>query len=274
MSGSPLISYVVALDAEAQPIIRYYKLKRAHDIAPFAVYKNDDKQLVVCGIGKHNAMVATGYLAGLSTAGSRAWLNVGIAGGNVAGIGDMMLVNSILDQETGRCYYPSLCFDLELPQTKIVTLDKPDTDYQEGSLYDMEAAGFFAAASHFSTSELVHSCKIISDNSNQGVNEISKESVLALVESCIDKIDNVTQILINLANQIKPDQDAERTISLLVEKFHFTTSQQNTLRALIQNWVAINGKTGLSDLCLIEAKNSRQYLGALEDQIKSQPVNY
>ena len=274
MSECPLISYVVALDAEAQPIIRYYKLKRVHDIAPFAVYKNEDKQLIVCGIGKHNATVATGYLAGLSNTGSRAWLNVGIAGGNVAGLGDMMLANSILDQEAGRCYYPSLCFDLDFPQTKIITLNKPDTNYQEGALYDMEAAGFFAAASRFSTSELVHSCKIISDNSHQGVNDISKESVLALVESCVGKIDNVTQALINLVKQIKPDQDAEQAISLLVEKFHFTTSQQNTLRTLIQNWVAINGKTGLSDLCRIEAKNSRQYLDTLESQIKSQPVIY
>ena len=274
MTQSAQINIVVALDVEAQPLIHYYRLKRDHNINPFAVYKGDDKRLIVSGVGKRNAIVATGYLAGLSNANSQAWLNVGMAGGDVANFGDTVLANVIFDQETKRRYFPSLCFEVDLPQAEIVTINEPTVDYAEGVLYDMEAAGFFDAASHFSTSELIHCCKIISDNSEHEVGNITKESTLALIEDNLANIENVTKTLLSLLDQIKPDDRIGQAVAQLVKKYHFTTAQQNNLKVLVQSWVALNNAADFSVIHNLEAKNSKQYLKSLGDLIHSQSIVY
>lgn len=274
MSKSAQINFVIALDAEAQPLIHSFRLKRDHEIKPFAVYKNDNKQLIVSGIGKRNAMVATGYLAGLSNPGQQAWLNVGIAGGDVERFGYTVMANAILDQETKKRYYPSLCFDVDLPQAEIVTTNKPAVSYKEGVLYDMEAAGFFDAASHFSTAETIHCCKIISDNSDHGVDNITKESTLALIEANFEKIENVTKILLRSMGQISSDSRVEKALAQLMKKYHFTTSQQNALKILVQNWFALDKETDFSVIQHLEAKNSKHYLEALSNLLSSKPVSY
>lgn len=274
MSNSPKINFVVALDAEAQPLIHHFKLKRAHSIFPFPVYANSEMQLIVCGIGKLNAAIATGYLSGLMGAGSQAWINFGIAGGDAGDIGDILLANVILDQETNRRYYPSICFDVDLLQAQVITVNKPDTRYQEKSLYDLEAAGFFAAASHFSSSELIHSCKIISDNSLQGIEGVSKESVHSLVGSRVNEVEKLVQVILEAVSGIWPEEGITHTVSLLIKKYHFTSSQQNTLKLLVQNWTALNGAKDLSKLQQIEARNSRQYLEALNSEIAKAQISY
>lgn len=274
MSRSEQINFVVALDAEAQPLIHYYRLKRDHEIKPFPVYKSDNKLLIVSGIGKHNAMVATGYLAGLSNIGSQAWLNVGIAGGDVESLGDTVLAKAILDQETKKRYHPSVCFDVDLPQVEIITINEPTVIYKKGVLYDMEAAGFFDAASHFSTVELIHSCKIISDNSNHGVDGITKESTLALIETNFEKIEDMTRVLLNLLSQIKIAERVGQAISLLEKEYHFTTTQQNSLKVLVQNWIALDNEADFSVIQNLQAKNSKHYLEALSSLVSSQPVKY
>jgi len=274
MNGSAKINFVVALDAEAQPLIHYFRLKRMHRIFPFPVYKNEDIQLIVCGIGKQHAAVATGYLAGLTNRGLQAWINIGIAGGDAGKVGDVVLANTVLDQETKHCYHPSICFDVDIPQSKVITVNEPSTNYQENALYDLEAAGFFSASSHFSVLELTHSCKIISDNSDQGIEGISKESVLALVSSRIDEIDKLVKLLLEVVDSIWPDQGIAQAVSLLTEKYHFTSSQQNSLKLLVQNWTALNSDKDLSEIQTIAARNSREYLEALHNEIALKQISY
>ena len=54
------INFVVALSPEAQPLIRYYKLKRDRQITAFELYRNDNIQLIISGIGKYNTAIAAG----------------------------------------------------------------------------------------------------------------------------------------------------------------------------------------------------------------------
>jgi len=269
------INFVVALSSEAQPIIQHYKLKRVHKISAFEVYKNHNIQLIISGIGKYNVATATAYLAGLNQdLPIQVWLNAGIAGGQAANLGNTVLINAIKDEESGRNFYPSICFDIALPQVGIVTVNRPEEAYNSEFLYDMEAAGFFFAASRFSPSELVHCLKIVSDNKSQGIEHITKESTSKLVESVLPYLDNVIQSLLELSQQLAPNETIEQAISFLSEKYHFTTTQLNNLRIVLQNWVAINDDEDIFSMQFEDIRNANALIKMLEDKISISPVTY
>jgi len=275
MNDPVQINFVVALSAEALPVIKYFKLKRVHDISVFEVYRKDNVQLIISGIGKQNAAVAVGYLAGISETDSiQAWLNAGIAGGEAAKLGEAVLANVIRDEESGYTYYPSICFDTEITQTKIATINKPAENYRDDALYDMEASGYYAAASRFSPSELVHCCKIVSDNTDQGIDHINKESVTAMIDDQIDVIVKLGQELAKLGAQLVPEENIEKIFSSLTGQFHFTTTQKNRLKILLQNWFAICKHIDLSQISSESIKNASECLAALDRYVNNCQIRY
>ena len=275
MNSTVRLNYVVALSAEAHPLIGYYKLKRLHNISAFEVYENESVRLIVGGMGKANAAAATAYLAGLfNTRAPQVWINVGIAGGNAANLGDVVIVNAITDAETGKSYYPSICFDSSLPQTAIVTVSDPGTKYRQDSLFDMESAGFFVAANRFAPAELVHCCKIVSDNSDKSVDTINKTSVIEMVQAGLEKIDVVAQKAMELAKDIGANESVESIFKQISEKHHFSESQKHTLRLYLQNWLALMDDTNIQCDDLLGAKDAKSVLITLQKTLSSMPVSY
>ena len=275
MKTQAKVNFVVALAPEARPIIGFYKLKRVHSIFPFELYQNDNIQLIVCGMGKNNAAVATGYLAGLSNASSlQAWINIGIAGGDAGSLGEATLAKSISDSETNKRYYPSLCFNADIPAVEVTTVNEPTVNYQDGVLFDMEASGFYPSAVRFSTSELVHCCKIVSDNSEQSIHEISKESIVSLIENRMNEVDKLAKKLIESVDLISADNELESDFSQLINEYHFSESQKNLLKTLLQNWRAVSEHSFLSVIDTSEFKNSKELLKELKESIYSLPVTY
>lgn len=275
MTSTVKLNFVVALSAEAHPLIGYYKLRRLHNISAFEVYENENVRLIVSGMGKINAAVATAYLAGLVNTGApQVWLNVGIAGGNAASLGDLVMINSITDTETRKTYYPSICFDSSLPQTAIKTVSNPDVKYRQDTLFDMEAAGFFIAASRFAPVELVHCCKIISDNSDQAVDTVNKGAVIGMVQSALGKVELIAGKVMELAKDIESNMRVESTIRQFLEKYHFTESQKHTLRLYLQNWIALSDETDIDCGDLLKAKDARSVLNTLQQILNAMPVHY
>jgi hypothetical protein len=275
MKTQAKVNFVVALAPEARTIIRHYKLKRVHSVFPFELYKNDNIQLIVCGMGKNNAAVAAGYLAGLSgTNSSQAWINVGIAGGDVGSIGEIALAKSIADSETNKRYYPSLCFDSSIPAVEVTTVNEPTVKYKKGVLFDMEASGFYPSAVRFSTSELVQCCKIVSDNSEQSIHEISKESIVSLVENKISEIDEIAKKLIEGVALISINREIDNDFTQLANEYHFSEAQKNLLKTLLQNWHAVSEHSFLSEINANEFRNSKELLGKLKQSVCSLPLTY
>ena len=54
--------FVIALNAEAGPIIDLLKLKRSDDKHPYPLFSKEPYHLIVTGIGKSNARKATDFL--------------------------------------------------------------------------------------------------------------------------------------------------------------------------------------------------------------------
>jgi len=270
-----MINLIVALPEEARPIIHYYRLKRMHHLHAFPVYAGDHLRLIVCGIGNLAAATATGYLAGvLGSESVVAWLNIGIAGSQTFPVGAPVLAQQITDTSGQQHFYPGLCFEFPLKTAAIRTVSVPETDYRERVVYDMEAAGFYSAAMRFSTTELIHCVKIISDNNTSDISKLSGSRVVALVEQNMEAISGVVAKLLEKIAELNADRKGEEEINLINSRLALTVSQQAQLKTLIQNWFALTDMSPLDVVDIASVKTSKALLSELKLKLNELPVKY
>ncbi len=185
------VNLVVAHSLEAKALIEGFDLGEVEPRGEFRCYEN--KQcitLVISGMGVRNAANAVGWLQERQSPGFRAWLNLGIAGHPSAALGQGLLINRIEHRRSGECFWPPIP-NLGLPGCGLVTVDEPETTYEQDAAFDMEAAGFFAAAAGLTATDLVCVFKIVADNRENPVNEVNLERVPELFlqqESAIRKL--------------------------------------------------------------------------------------
>lgn len=227
--------FVVALPAEAKPLISHYRLKRRQAEAAFAIFDRDGISLTVSGIGKAATAAAVGYTHVLYGKRKQAvWLNVGVAGHRGAPVGSVWLGHKITDADSQRSWYPGICFRAHCGSAEIRTVARPETTYSADCLYDMEASSYVESASRFSTGELVHTIKVISDNRHTPVDAIDPVRVSGYVEGAIEIILHTKQALRRLAATCLVDPPGDS--SDWTERWHFTHQQQLELRELLRRW--------------------------------------
>lgn len=275
LANDTMLNFVVALSEEARPIIQQFRLKRLHSINAFPVYGNDEVRLIVSGIGKLAAATATGYLAGIDSAGkATAWLNVGVAGSKSLPVGQTVLAHQIIDAVSQQKFYPTIYFDTDCVTAVVNTVSLPESEYLGDYLYDMEAAGFYSAALRFSSTELIHDLKIVSDNDSFHVDNVSKSDVVNLIEQNMKDITQLAEVLLSGAALLDSMDSGKEVFATINEKFHFTVSQQAQLTTLLQNWFAITETSPLVNLDMDVIKNARMLLGELQKKIDELPLSY
>ncbi len=233
-----MIHFICALKCEAKILIRHYQLKHCADCEPFPLYLNLDKEisLTICGIGKINAAAATAFThAFLRSTKQDIWLNVGIAGHKNLDIGEIALAHKIIDK-TNHCRgYPQIIFDPPCLSLEIVSHNAPTTHYTD-SLFDMEAAGFYATACRFASSEFIHVIKIISDNEREPTKKISEAFVTTLIKNKLNIIEEIVASLRLLASDLdKPNQTSDY-YEQITEQWRFTHAQRILLKACLNRW--------------------------------------
>ncbi len=152
--NNTMINLLTALSGEARPLISALRLKRLNECRAFACYEGEYQHhpvhLVVSQPGILAAATATAWLQGYLNGLQSAWLNIGIAGHGYLPVGSGLLAHKITDRQQQQHWYPTLTFTPPCPTATVISADHPETAYREDALYDMEAAGFVAAASRFS----------------------------------------------------------------------------------------------------------------------------
>lgn len=268
-----MIRLVLALPAEARPLIEHFGLRRRTGKTAFPVYDNGDMSLIVSGVGKRNAAAAATYLHAASGAPrDSAWLNVGIAGSRMRALGEGMLAHSIKDAATKSCWYPPLVFEPPCETTAVLTLDRPASSYADACSVDMEAAGVHATACRFSTAELVHCFKIISDNEANPAQSVTAASAERLVAQRLDVIEAVVAELSQLAREITRLYAPPPELGRFLERWHFTVSERHKLRRLLQCWrLSAHGQQALTaELDALTAPG--EVLALLERRLQGLPV--
>lgn len=272
-----MIHILTALACEANPIIQHYHLRKSALAHSFPVYRNENISLIISGMGKFAAATAVGYLQALSNPAVNAelglsaphcWLNVGIAGHKTLELGTAVLAHRVSDAAEFQRFYPCFTFDLPCMSTNVVSVEQAETAYGLDAAYDMEALGFYAAASRFSSSELIHCLKIISDNQSTSHKHITKYvgeelvgNQLLVIESLLHEFDKIRR---SAAVKIVPPEEYQS----LTERFRFTVTQQNQLQRLLQRWHLLEHARVTERLPIQDFKNAKQVLLALESHLQ------
>lgn len=240
------VCLVVAFPAEAKPLIDHYGLKPVSQ-KPFPVYQKDSTWLIQSGLGKANAKSTVQFLfEHIGAEKDRSiWLNVGIAGHKMRSVGEGILAHKVIDDTTGRAWYPVLVGDLKVKTDTIRTVLEAERRYEHNAAYDMEASGFFEAASGHSTLELIHAYKVISDNPAHPIDGFSPKTAEQLIEKHVKKITEIVETLKQVAAEL-PDVTLPE-FHAFVSKWHFTETERHQLRkCLLQLKTVAPGKSAVT----------------------------
>ncbi|MGK5595373.1 MAG: hypothetical protein ACSNEK_08455 [Parachlamydiaceae bacterium] len=268
-----MLLLITALGCEAEPLIDHFGLQRKESMSRFSLFENETTMLAVCGVGKNKVATAIGYLYGLHPYRYHSWLNIGIAGHAEHEIGQGFCIQKLTDQSTKINYYPIFLDPPPAPTANLLTVDKPEKEFVHDSLCDMEGSSFFAAASHFSTVELIHSFKVISDNAKHSFEKLDKKMVSSLIGEQLGPISLLTTHLKTTASKLESiAQFQEQDLSLFFLHWHFTSTQKHLLKRILQKWQAIEPNKSIWDSTLDKLSKTASVLEYLEEKINSLPL--
>ena len=196
-----MIRLVVALPAEARPLIRRLGLSRDAG-ADRPTWRAQGIALVISGVGRRAAAAAVAGLAGEEPPGEAAWINVGVAGHRDLPLGEIVLAHKVVGGGDGGAWHPSPVFEPPCATATVTTVDRPETGYPGETVYDMEAAGFCAAAARLASAERIQVVKVISDNAAAPPDRLTAARVEELIEARLDTIVEIAEGTAALAGEL------------------------------------------------------------------------
>lgn len=191
-------------------------------------------------------------------------LNIGIAGHQNYAVGDIFLADKITNFDNNKNYYPPLIFSPCCPTATLTTFNKPQQTYPEFALCDMEASAFYETASRFSSSELIHCLKVISDNEAMPAFVIRPQQASDLIRNQLRAISEVLSELRKLQNLLKPQEYSE--FNQLVSQYHFSASEQVQLKKMLCRWRLIKGNEVI-DLVDKQVINGKEFLKKMRQHL-------
>jgi len=267
MPTESLITLVCALPSEARPLLEHYRLAQVNE-KPFRVFANAalSLRLVVSGIGVEACATAVGFCAGLQTnRPSDIWVNIGVAGHRDLDIGSVALGARIQRDGASKNWYPGFLFDTHIPVSEVVSFNEPVQDYPAGTLCDMEAAGFMAAASRVGNTDLIQVCKIVSDNASNSLANINREFVTRLVQQQIPAIETLLSALRGCSEAAADfDDDTARSIA---SQWHFSQTQRLRLSRDLRRVATLDSEQRWTPAALDKCRSGREVLSQLENEI-------
>lgn len=234
-----MLRFVVALEAEAKPLVERYRLALDGDVRGFKIFRRDAVALVVSGVGKTAAAAATSFLH-LAADGDRdaVWLNVGIAGHGTRTVGEAVLAHKVVDGASGRAWYPPLAFKPPCATDQVTTVDRPQLDLESPGAFEMEASGFVATAGRFASAELVHCLKIVSDGPSTDLESLTPRAVRRLVQDRLGVVEAVAEACGALSDELRRVDAEPPELDACLERWRFTVTERRELRRLLRRrWV-------------------------------------
>ena len=189
-SSTRQIRFVVAMPSEAKPINRHFGLIRDNKATEFSVYRNQGVALIISGIGSDISEQATRWLQQLLPE-PAIWINAGIAGHSHLPVGEPLLASEILHKPSGQQWQTRLPASPPCASAPLITCAEPETEYAQSALYDMEAAGFYRAASAAAPPQHIHCFKIVSDNPQSPVHSINREMITRLMNDQLHLLEDL-----------------------------------------------------------------------------------
>ncbi len=261
-----MIRIVTALAAEARPIVSRFRLQPDGD-GPFRLYRGDQVELVVSGIGSSAAAAAVGYLAGAGAGRASAWLNVGIGGHRDATLGTPRLANKIVAAGGARAWYPPAVFEPPCGEGAVQTVDGVESGFAGEAVYEMEAAGFYPAALRFATAEAIQVLKVVSDNRATGTEHLNGAKVEELIERNLPVIDGLVTELREIAEFLDRRSAPPPALAEIDQRWRFTVTQRRQLERLLRRLATLDPDRPVELDELAGAASSRAVLERLRSRL-------
>ena len=264
-----MIYITTALACEAKPLISHLRLKKLTEHVAFPCYRNDDVCLIVSGMGRVAMAAATAYIAASQVAPqeNNVWLNVGVAGHGDFGLGTAILADKVVEEGSDKTWYPLYVFSPELNTSTLKTVDRPQLNYLDDFAYDMEGSAFIETASRFTSFELIHLFKVISDNRDSGVAHIDKAYVAELIESKLSTLEGVISSLRSVQSVMDDGGRELEDYECLLSAVTFSFSQQQQLRRLLQRYYSFDGDRAVAEQLMGEFSSAKRILKELEQRV-------
>jgi len=272
------ICLITALPAETRPWLDCLKL-RQQDASPLRLFGSDEYLLLQTGMGKLAAAASVGAL--LQTRPEVSHLvNIGLAGAH-SDIGSVHMAHRIIDVASGAQWFPHLPpkhLTAKFLHSTVHTVDKVNTQYQRGIMFDMEASAIVSTALRYLSSSQIHCLKVVSDNIHSPVEDINKAFVKQILDSATP---DILEFLAALGKHPELDNQKQSfLIDSLMENFtrqiRHTSNDKVQLRRLLQRYQAIAGNLPVAQsidplIGINSAKALRQWLN---NQIDAMAFTY
>ncbi|MFK8067532.1 MAG: hypothetical protein AB8D52_04735 [Gammaproteobacteria bacterium] len=254
--------------------------------SPFQIYHKDQINLIVSGVGKVSSANAIGYLCGHNNFDQRnidknnsieqtdTWLNIGMAGHSHLEINTGFLANKIIDQATDKSWFPPIIFDQPCYTDKLTTVDKPCSEYKFGGGVDMEASAFFASASRYTTNELVHSYKVVSDNPDSRLHKITPAQASELISSKLEDIQFIADQLLIISNELSSTNLIQNNFETLTNKIRMTHSEKLKIKSCLTKLSLVNSDLILNPNEFTEISSSKEIISHLNKMINKQEIYF
>jgi hypothetical protein len=191
-------------------------------------------------------------------------LNLGIAGHRHYELGSIYLADKIINGENNKKFYPQFPRHISFKTCSVKTMQKPQDDYVDDCLYDMEAAAFYEICTKFSSNELIHSLKVVSDNSDSPINNINATKVESWISLHLQAIEELINLIMQRTQQLSSVNDS--LFHLVSAHFYFTVSSSIRLKNLLQRWQLLHPDTQL-EWQKIPARNGKELLNWIEKEL-------
>ena len=264
--------FVIALNAEAGPIIDLLKLKRSDDKQPYPLFSKEPYHLIVTGIGKSNARKATAFLVERFAKQNQPWINFGMAGHGKMEVGECFLANRIFDQQGEKTFFPPQLLKTDFPSSALMTCSTPVDDYPEPIGYDMEASAFCSTALQASTRELIQVVKVVSDNPKQPLDSFDRAKASSLIAKGVPSLLSFASKLDDLAKEITPSAQLLSVIREALCLQSFSETQGHQVRKLITHCHALGLPPGYAIEFLQKASSAKQAISNLHSALEQHRI--
>ncbi|MCZ6673439.1 MAG: hypothetical protein O7C75_10940 [Verrucomicrobia bacterium] len=245
---------ITALRQEARPLIEKLGLKQDPASRKIPVYSSDDTLLVITGIGKLYAGIATTHALHLvGNPDDCHLINVGMCGGvgDRIALGEAVAIHKIWDHASGREFFPDMLINHSLQEGSLGTFDEPITTANRPILscdvVDMEASGVFQAAHLFLAPHQMLFLKVVTDYL-----DYSTEDYAQMLQYYEQSVDDWMPVLEQDPQLDKPDPvlsvGQETLLTNISEGMRLTETQTHKLHDAALRFLVRGGE----DLEIIE----------------------
>ena len=262
--------FLTALKVEATPIIKGFNLEK--DLKT-QLFINNNISLLITGVGKHKTKFRLKSIIDLKINWDETIIiNVGIAGGekNKTNIGSIYLINKIIDEETGKIFFPDILIKNNLEEISLTTVinSVSDDSFNYTGLVDMEASAIFESLSSYIPCHRFIFLKIVSDYMD--IKDWKSINVCSLIH---EQIENILKIVNyynnkNLSNRIILEKSEIKLLKKYSKKFQLTKTQSLQLTRLSENYKKNNAEINVLKNYFKRSPTSKQERNKVFDKIR------